>query len=177
MQKLLGGVVLIAMASPANAQGPRVPVLISNAEPMACSTARMMHLQGRDRILAVRAGPSRRERELARLREGDEVYACGRRGNWRHRLRRARPGPRLRRAPKLGRRRALSRPLPLRLGPLQSYRPLCRLDQPLSQTPARDDVKFVPRHGHRRPRSTSHPSLKRADAGARAGGESLVSCQ
>lgn len=78
--------VLLAAAllpAPAFAQAPRVPVpLIATQGIGACSTAYVMGLGPRDNFLSVRAGPSRRERELARLVNGRNVYACVRRGNW-----------------------------------------------------------------------------------------------
>lgn len=67
---------------PAQAQQPRVPVSISDAEPMACSTARMVALRRTRDLFAVRSGPSRRYPVLITLREHDPVFACGRRGNW-----------------------------------------------------------------------------------------------
>ena len=73
----------IAMALPAFAQAPRVPVPIAGGDDYpACSPAPIMNLGPADRFLSVRAGPSARERELARLRNGDAVFACVRRGNW-----------------------------------------------------------------------------------------------
>jgi hypothetical protein len=78
--------VLIAaalVAAPAAAQPPRVPVPLTAAEGYgACSTAQVIGVEGPDGFLAVRAGPSRRERELGRLVNGETVYACVRRGNW-----------------------------------------------------------------------------------------------
>ncbi|MEA3013255.1 MAG: hypothetical protein QOD42_1800 [Sphingomonadales bacterium] len=74
-----------AAGQPDFAQAPRVPVPISGGESdgyPACSTATIMNLDRADAFLAVRAGPSARERELARLRNGDAVFACVRRGNW-----------------------------------------------------------------------------------------------
>src|SRR5687767_12824232 len=72
--------------APLAAQAPRVPVVIP-ASPDGydgCSTAYIYGLNdGRDRgFLAVRAGPSSRDRELGRLRNGDRVYACVRNGDW-----------------------------------------------------------------------------------------------
>ena len=75
----------LATTSPAPAQAPRVPVPVRGADPVAdfgCSTATIYNLQGTDGFLSVRAGPSRRERELARLHDGDPVFACVRRGDW-----------------------------------------------------------------------------------------------
>lgn len=70
---------------PAFSQTPRVAVPISGGGSdgyPACSTATIMNLDPADGFLSVRAGPSARERELARLRNGDAVFACARRGNW-----------------------------------------------------------------------------------------------
>jgi len=79
----LPAAILIGMASPAFAQEPRVPVpLAGGLDYPACSTATIMNLRPADRYLSVRAGPSARERVLARLRNGDAVFACVRRGNW-----------------------------------------------------------------------------------------------
>lgn len=81
--RFLPAAILIGMASPAFAQEPRVPVPIAGGlDYPACSTATIMNLRPADRFLAVRAGPSARERVLARLRNGDAVFACVRRGNW-----------------------------------------------------------------------------------------------
>ena len=85
MRSLLLCAILFGMASPTMAQRPRVPVPIyggSNDGTPACSTAFIYDLQPSDPHLAVRAGPSRREQQLARLRNGDEVFACVRRGDW-----------------------------------------------------------------------------------------------
>lgn len=74
----------IALALPAFAQAPRVPVPVGVGGDgyAACSTATIMNLAPADPFLSVRAGPSARERALARLRNGDPVFACVRRGNW-----------------------------------------------------------------------------------------------
>ena len=69
--------------SPAAAQTPRVPVPLTATEGYgACSTAFVQGVAGTDGFLAVRAGPSRRDRILARLPEGRGVYACVRNGSW-----------------------------------------------------------------------------------------------
>ena len=86
MRDWLMGIAALATAAPLAAQAPRVPVVIP-ASPEGydgCSTAYIYGLTGgRDRgFLAVRAGPSSRERELGRLRNGDQVYACVRDGDW-----------------------------------------------------------------------------------------------
>jgi hypothetical protein len=79
----LPAAISIAMASQAPAQPPRVPVPIAGGDDYpACSTATIMNLRRADGFLSVRAGPSAREREIARLRNGDAVFACVRRGNW-----------------------------------------------------------------------------------------------
>ncbi|HTU09800.1 MAG TPA: hypothetical protein VMG08_02785 [Allosphingosinicella sp.] len=71
------------LAAPAAAQAPRVPVpLIATEGIGACSTAYVYNLAGTDGFLSVRAAPSRRARVLARLVEGQNVYACVRRGDW-----------------------------------------------------------------------------------------------
>ena len=81
--RFLLAAILIGMASPAFAQEPRVPVPIAGGlDYPACSTATIMNLRPADPFLSVRAGPSARERVLARLRNGDAVFACVRRGNW-----------------------------------------------------------------------------------------------
>lgn len=78
---LLVAVLTAAISTSVAAQEPRPLIEMSDSEPMACSTASIMFLAQGD-FVAVRAGPSRRSRELARLSNGDNVYACGRRGNW-----------------------------------------------------------------------------------------------
>lgn len=60
---------------------PRVPVVVAVPQ-MGCSTATVYNLEGTDGFLAVRAGPSVRERQMTRLYNGDDVFACIRRGNW-----------------------------------------------------------------------------------------------
>lgn len=83
MKRLLPAAILIGMASPAVARAPRVPVPIGGMDGYpACSTATIMNLGRADPHLSVRAGPSARERVLARLRNGDPVFACVRRGQW-----------------------------------------------------------------------------------------------
>jgi hypothetical protein len=83
LRRFLPAAISIAMTSPALAQAPRVPVPIAGVgDYPACSAATIMNLGPADGFLSVRAGPSARERELARLRNGDAVFACVRRGNW-----------------------------------------------------------------------------------------------
>jgi hypothetical protein len=83
MRRFLPAAILIGMASPVSAQAPRVPVPISGGYGYPpCSTATIMNIGRADGFLSVRAGPSAQERELARLRNGDPVFACVRRGNW-----------------------------------------------------------------------------------------------
>ena len=85
MRSLLPCAILIGMASPIAAQGPRVPVPIHGGiddGTTACSTATIANLEPAGETLSVRAGPSSRERELTRLRNGDPVFACVRRGDW-----------------------------------------------------------------------------------------------
>ena len=75
--------IFLGLASSAAAQPPRVPVpLIADEGYGPCSPATVMGLAGADTFLAVRSGPSRRHRELARLGDGAEVFACVRRGDW-----------------------------------------------------------------------------------------------
>lgn len=83
LRRFLPAAILIAMAAPAFAQAPRVAVPIAGGfDYPACSTATIMNLGPADRFLSVRAGPSARERVVARLRNGEAVFACVRRGNW-----------------------------------------------------------------------------------------------
>jgi hypothetical protein len=80
---LLPVAILIGTMSPAFARAPRIPVPIAGGgDYPACSTATIMNLGPADPFLSVRAGPSAREREIARLRNGDGVFACVRRGQW-----------------------------------------------------------------------------------------------
>lgn len=82
-------------AAPAAAQTPRFPVpLTANETYGACSTAQIINLVGRGAFASVRTGPSRRQRELARLPLGRNVYACVRHGNWFGILYERRPGER-----------------------------------------------------------------------------------
>ena len=74
---------LAAAAPAAQAQQPRVPVHVqASLSYYGCSNATIMGLEGPDASLALRAGPSMRERVLARLTADRTVYACGRSGNW-----------------------------------------------------------------------------------------------
>jgi hypothetical protein len=83
LRRILPAALLIATAAPAVAQAPRVPVPIGGFfDYPACSTATIMNLGPADPVLSVRAGPSARARVIARLRNGDAVFACVRRGNW-----------------------------------------------------------------------------------------------
>jgi hypothetical protein len=83
LRLVLPAAISIAAAAPAFAQAPRVPVPIAGGfDYPPCSTATIMNLSPADPFLSVRAGPSPRERALARLRNGDAVFACVRRGNW-----------------------------------------------------------------------------------------------
>ena len=90
--------VLIAtavLAAPVSARTPRFPVPLNATEGYgACSTAQIMNLAGRGTYAPVRAGPSSRQRELARLPIGRDVYACVRHGNWFGILYERRPGER-----------------------------------------------------------------------------------
>ena len=75
--------ILAGAAMPSFAQAPRVPVpIVGDVDYPACSTATIMNLRPADPLLSVRAGPSARERVIARLRNGEAVFACVRRGNW-----------------------------------------------------------------------------------------------
>jgi hypothetical protein len=75
--------ILAGMASPSVAQAPRVPVPIPEGlDYPACSTATIMNLGPADPYLSVRAGPSARDRVVGRLRNGEAVFTCVRRGNW-----------------------------------------------------------------------------------------------
>ena len=71
---------LVALAAPAPPL-PSLPVPLVPGDYGPCSTAEVANLR-RGEFLSVRAGPSQRERELARLRNGQPVYACVRRGDW-----------------------------------------------------------------------------------------------
>ena len=83
MNWLLFSTVAVLIVAPAAAQTPRMPVpLLASESYGPCSTAFVRGLEGTDGFLSVRAGPSRRERELARLRNGQHVYACFRDGDW-----------------------------------------------------------------------------------------------
>jgi len=83
MKRTLFCLAAAVMAAPAAAQTPRFPVPLNASESYgACSTAQVMNLAGRGAFLSVRAGPSRRQRELGRLVDGQNVYACVRHGNW-----------------------------------------------------------------------------------------------
>ncbi len=74
---------LVAVPAAARSRAPRVPVPLAAAEDYgACSTAFVQGVEGRDGFLTVRAGPSRQDRGLGRLVDGQGVYACVRRGDW-----------------------------------------------------------------------------------------------
>lgn len=75
--------ILLSLATPATAQAPRVPVPMAADESYGpCSTAYVYGLERPGDVLAVRSGPSTRYRELARLPNGRNVFACIRRGDW-----------------------------------------------------------------------------------------------
>jgi hypothetical protein len=83
MKRTLFCLAAAVMAAPAAAQTPRFPVPLNASERYgACSTAQIVNLEGRGAFLSVRAGPSHRQRELGRLVNGQNVYACVRHGNW-----------------------------------------------------------------------------------------------
>ena len=74
---------MAASPAPALAQAPRVPVPIYASDRWGpCSTAQVMSVDRPGDLLNVRAGPSMRDRVLARLPNGRNVYACVKRGNW-----------------------------------------------------------------------------------------------
>ncbi len=72
---------LLLLSAPAAAQRPRVSVPLYPGD-MPCSTASIMHIEPADAYVSIRAGPSRRDLEIARLRNGDSVFACVRDGGW-----------------------------------------------------------------------------------------------
>jgi hypothetical protein len=83
MKRLTLCLAALLAAAPATAQRPRLPVPLNATEGYgACSNAFVQGVPGTDGFLAVRAGPSRRERILARLPDGQGVYACVRHGDW-----------------------------------------------------------------------------------------------
>jgi hypothetical protein len=95
MKRLLLCLAPAVLAAPAAAQTPRFPVpLNANEGYGACSTAHIINIAGRAAFASVRSGPSRRQRELARLPTGRAVYACARYGNWLAILYERRPGER-----------------------------------------------------------------------------------
>lgn len=83
MKRALVCAAAASLASSAAAQPPRVPVPLIAAEGYGpCSTAIVRGLDRAGAFLAVRSGPSARQRALARLGNGEHVFACVRRGNW-----------------------------------------------------------------------------------------------
>ncbi|WP_114951169.1 hypothetical protein [Sphingosinicella terrae] len=82
---LWAALLLAGMPATARGQAPRVPVPIMAGDPaasLACSTASIMNPDRHNGLVPVRAGPSVRERALARLADGEAVFACIRRGDW-----------------------------------------------------------------------------------------------
>jgi hypothetical protein len=76
-------IIALIVAPAALAQAPRVTVPVAASESYyGCSNAHIMGIEGADSFVALRAGPSARERMLARLPADAVVYACVRRGNW-----------------------------------------------------------------------------------------------
>jgi hypothetical protein len=73
--------VAIGMAASTAVPTPATPVPLVPGDYGPCSTASIANLAAGD-FVSVRSGPSRRARELHRLRNGREVYACVRQGNW-----------------------------------------------------------------------------------------------
>jgi hypothetical protein len=71
----------MSMAAPTAPPLPSLPVPLPPSEYGPCSTAQIANLPRGD-TASVRSGPSRQQRELARLRNGQDVYACVRRGDW-----------------------------------------------------------------------------------------------
>lgn len=65
----------------AAAQTTRVPVVVP-ASDNGCFPGHILGLERADGFLAVRSGPSARDRELDRLYNGDEVFTCQRNGRW-----------------------------------------------------------------------------------------------
>jgi hypothetical protein len=83
MKGLFACLAVLLAAAPAKAQQPRLPVPLSATEGYgACSTAFIRGVENSVRVVAVRSGPSRRERVLAHLPDGRGVYACVRHGDW-----------------------------------------------------------------------------------------------
>ena len=71
----------IGAPSPASAQRLRMPIIVSEGE-VGCYPGHIYNLQTADGFLAVRAGPSTRDRQLDRLRDDDRIYTCLRSGRW-----------------------------------------------------------------------------------------------
>ncbi len=65
----------------ANAQRLRTPIVVTAGE-TGCYPGHIYNLQTADGFLAVRAGPSTRDRRLDRLVNDDRVYTCLRSGRW-----------------------------------------------------------------------------------------------
>jgi hypothetical protein len=83
MKRALIYLAVSGLASPADAQPPPVPVPLAAAEGYGpCSTAVVMGLDRPGAFLVVRSGPSARHRNIARLGNGADVFACVRRGDW-----------------------------------------------------------------------------------------------
>lgn len=72
---------LAAMTAAAAPPLPGLPVPLVPGDYGPCSTAEVANLRRGD-LLSVRSEPSSRSRLLARLRNGQAVYACVRRGDW-----------------------------------------------------------------------------------------------
>ena len=95
MKRILFCLAMVALPAPAAAQSPRFPIPLNATDGYgACSTAQIMNLTGRGAFASVRSGPSTRQRELARLPIGRDVYACVHYGNWFGILYERRPGER-----------------------------------------------------------------------------------
>lgn len=79
----LAAAVMVAPVAAEPGPRPAVPVIIEASDLDPCSNGVVVGLNPRgDGFLAVRSGPSTRYRELDRLYNGDQVYMCGRRGDW-----------------------------------------------------------------------------------------------
>lgn len=75
------GLWIAMLAAQPAAPLPSLPVPLVPGDHGPCSTARVIDLPRGDRLV-VRSEPARDARALAQLRNGREVYACVRRGDW-----------------------------------------------------------------------------------------------
>jgi hypothetical protein len=81
MTGVIAALLVIGMTALEVPPVPNIPVPLVPGDNGPCSTAHVANLAPGD-FVSVRVGPSARGRELARLRNGREVYACVRWGNW-----------------------------------------------------------------------------------------------